>query len=199
MAGGLGVPITDELVRAWFEAEARHHVAWREGRVSFQEQRRRRLLDFLPLIGAPVDGDLDAMFEPYAAAYEAAFTGYPDVAAGLEAVARARLSLGVLTNGTVDQQNAKVRALGLEGRLGPVVTAEELGVAKPHRQAYALFCARLGVAAEEVLYVGDNYDLDVVAARATGLRALHLDRDGTGSEESRIRTLAELGPHLGQP
>ena len=52
----LGVSATDEVRRAWFEAQERHLVGWRERRISFQEQRRRRLRDFLPTIGVPFVG-----------------------------------------------------------------------------------------------------------------------------------------------
>jgi putative hydrolase of the HAD superfamily len=42
--------------------------------------------------------------------------------------------------------------------------------------------------------VGDNYDLDVLGARAAGLQAIHLDRKRaeTRPERSRITSLHEL-------
>ncbi|WP_209307684.1 hypothetical protein [Geodermatophilus sp. DF01-2] len=47
----------------------------------------------------------------------------------------------------------------------------------------------------EVLHVGDLYDLGVLAARAAGLHALHLDRQDGGphDEPCRITTLRDLG------
>ena len=60
-------------------------------------------------------------------------------------------------------------------------------------------CRRLGLAPAEVVHVGDRHDLDVVAARAAGLRALHLDRDGRGVEpaEGRLSSLTELAGRIG--
>jgi putative hydrolase of the HAD superfamily len=42
--------------------------------------------------------------------------------------------------------------------------------------------------------VGDNYELDVLAARAAGLSAIHLDRSADRSEPAgdRISTLHDL-------
>jgi putative hydrolase of the HAD superfamily len=48
------------------------------------------------------------------------------------------------------------------------------------------------------LYVGDDYEVDVLAARAAGLGAVYLDRVGTRpmTEHNRITTLAELLPYV---
>ncbi|GAB7191498.1 HAD family hydrolase [Kineococcus sp. NUM-3379] len=197
----LGAVATPELETAWFAAEEEHFRSWREGRISFAEQRRRRLRAFLPLLGRPVgaDDDLDALFaDGFLRAYRNAWCGYGDVEAALDAVHHAGLLTAVLTNGTREQQNAKVAAIGLTGRLGPVVTAEEIGVAKPAPAAFTAVCERLGVAPHEALYVGDDHEVDVLAARAAGLRAVHLDREDTGphDEPHRISTLLELARHL---
>lgn len=148
-----GVRLTDELEQAWFRAEERHFAAWRERRVSSFEQRRGRLRDFLPLIGAAVgdDGDLDAVFAGYLAAYERAWVGYDDVEAALTAVRDLGLLTAVLTNGAEEQQRAKLSRLGLLDRVGPVFTAEALGVAKPHPEAFRLVCAALDLPPGQVL------------------------------------------------
>jgi putative hydrolase of the HAD superfamily len=196
----LGVDATEDLVTAWRRAEQQHFPAWRDRRISFPEQRRRRLRDFLPLIGLEAGGDhhLDRLFEGYLACYEAAWTKFDDVDSAL-ALLRARgIATAVLTNGTEEQQHAKLAAVGLLAAVGPVLTAEALGVAKPDPAAYLLVCRHLGVDPGAVLHVGDLHDLDVVAARAAGLRAVHLDRVGRGpvDEPCRITSLDELGRHL---
>ena len=64
--------------------------------------------------------------------------------------------------------------------------------------AYLTVCASIGVAPAEVLHIGDRYDLDVLAARAAGLAAVHLDRDDAGPHEEphRLTSLARLGDYL---
>ena len=194
-----GVAPTADLLQAWSAAEARHRH-WREGRVSFLEQRRGRLRDVLPLLGAPVgtDAELDAVFARYLVAYERAWAGYDDVDAAIDAVHALGLVTAVLTNGGEGQQQAKLARLGLLERVGPVFTAEGLGVAKPSPEAFLRVCEALGVAPEQVLYVGDEHEVDVLAARAAGLRALYLDRLSAGpdTEVERASSLADLAERL---
>ena len=200
----LGRTSTPELESAWTAAEQRHFASWRDGRISFAEQRRRRLREVLPLLQLPVGGDaeLDALFtDGFLAAYQQAWKVFDDVDAALQAVHAAGLRTAVLTNGTRRQQNAKIEAIGLTGRLGPVLTAEELGVAKPRPQAFSRVCEHLRVAPHQALHVGDDHTVDVLGARAAGLRAVHLDRTGTAAvlEGSRITSLHQLAAHLDQP
>jgi putative hydrolase of the HAD superfamily len=196
----LGAVVDDALLSAWFALEDRHFVTWQAGAIDFVEQRRRRLAEFLPLIAVEPGGpdELDRLFRRYLIHYQQAWTGFADAEAAVAAVERAGLRPAILTNGRVDMQNAKVDAIGLTGRLGPVFTAEGLGTAKPEPAAYLAVCASLGVPPADVLHIGDRYDLDVVAARAAGLAAVHLDRTGAGphTEPHRLTSLTQLAEYL---
>ncbi|MET8149741.1 HAD family hydrolase [Actinoplanes sp. NPDC049668] len=189
----LGLAPTDEAVARWSEVQEAHLAQWRAGRISYAEQRRRRLRDFLGTGGS--DAELDEVFAGYLTHYERAWRAYDDVAGALAAIAAAGLGTAVLTNGARDQQRRKLEATGLGGRVGPIYTVDDLGVAKPNPDAFRRACARWGLAPGEVLSVGDNHALDVLGARAAGLRAAHLDRLGHGppGEAHRIASLAELG------
>ncbi|MGX6608016.1 HAD family hydrolase [Micromonosporaceae bacterium Da 78-11] len=187
--------LDDSALTVWNAAQERHLVAWRERRISFAEQRRRRLRDFLPAVGIEfADDDLDQIFEGYLREYEAAWAVFPDVEDALTTLAGAGLVTAVLTNGTTEQQNDKLARVGLAGRVGPVFTVEDLGVAKPDPAAFRTACARWGLDPAAVLSVGDRHDLDVLPARLAGLRAVHLDRHHTGppDEPARITTLRDL-------
>ena len=144
------------------------------------------------------DGALDAMFEQYLEHYQDAWRGFDDVEGALADIRTRGLATAVLTNGAEVQQRAKLERIALLDRVGPVFTAEALRVGKPSPQAFAAVCASLGLAPGSVLHVGDDHALDVLAARAAGLRAVHLDRTGAGpvDEPARITTLADLGAHL---
>lgn len=187
---------TEDIERAWFRAEEEHFGAWRRGEISHTEQRRRRLRDFLPAVGRPVGDDdaLDAVFREYLAAYQASWIGFDDVDAALDAVVGRGLATAVLTNGTRELQEAKLVALGVLDRIGPVLCAAEIGVAKPHPDAFAAVCDRLGLPAAEVLYVGDEHEVDIIGARAAGLRAVLVDRGQAEpvDEDARITSLRSL-------
>jgi putative hydrolase of the HAD superfamily len=196
----LGVSPEEPLLTAWLAAEQRHFPDWRARRITFAEQRRRRLKDFLPLIGHQVGDEepLDAVFAGYLAWYERSWVAFADAADAVATVADIGLRIAVLTNGITQQQEAKIAKIGLAGKLGPVLTAEGLGVAKPDPGAYLAACRRLELSPGNVLHIGDLYDLDVLAAREAGLRAVHLDRadEGPHQESERITTLAQLGAYV---
>lgn len=196
----LKIPPSDDHAEAWFRAEQRHYPSWQAGQITFAEQRRRRLRDFLPLIGIAPGGDdhLDKIFAGYLACYQASWRKFDDVDPTLAAIAATPLKIAVLSNGTSDQQNAKLKAVGLLDYVGPVITAEDLGIAKPNPATYLAACAKLGVEPSAALHVGDLHDVDVIAARAAGLRALHLDRANIGpyNEPHRITSLTQLPDRL---
>jgi putative hydrolase of the HAD superfamily len=185
-----------DVAGEWRRLEDEHHPAWREGRISFQEQRRRRLRDFAPTVDRQLaDDELDRTFAVYLEGYEAGWVAYDDAPPVLARVRSAGLPMAVLTNGDQAQQEAKLRVIGLLDCCGPVLASSSVGVAKPHPLAYAAACAAVGAAPQDVLMVGDNYELDVLAPRDAGMQAVHLDRTGSdaGSDEGRITTLADLG------
>jgi putative hydrolase of the HAD superfamily len=57
-----------------------------------------------------------------------------------------------------------------------VLTSDQLGVAKPAPSAFELACGRLGVPARAGVYIGDQLEVDALAATAAGLRGIWLNR-----------------------
>ena len=86
---------------------------------------------------------------------------------------RHRVALGVISNfyGNVARI---LDDAGIGAWLSVVIDSNRVGVSKPDPAIFALAVHRLGCAPEEVLYVGDSFEKDVVAARAAGLRSAWL-------------------------
>jgi putative hydrolase of the HAD superfamily len=99
------------------------------------------------------DTALDSVFESLET-YSSSWPAYDDVDAALEMVARAGLVTTVLTNGTTAQQAGQLTRIGPAGRVGPVWTVEDPGVAKPSPDAFVLACRRWGLPPSGVLSVG---------------------------------------------
>lgn len=192
----IGVQPAAPVLALWATVQERHLADWRAGRITFQEQRRRRVADFLAALGRPGgdDGWLDALFCGFLRVYEQSWSPYADAAPALEALRGAGLRTAVLTNGIESQQTDKLARIGLLDRVGPVFTGETLGLFKPDPAVFTEACRRWGLPPAAVVSVGDRHDLDVLAARAAGLHAVHLDRDGTGplDEPHRVASLAAL-------
>jgi putative hydrolase of the HAD superfamily len=122
-------------------------------------------------------------------AYHAAkehLKAFPDALRCLDALSRTSLLRGVVTNGLTVKQAEKLVRLGLENAFSPgaIFVSEELGVAKPHPRIFLTACERLGVAAGEALYVGDDPVRDVDPAHEAGLLTC-LRRGGGSHAEAR--------------
>jgi putative hydrolase of the HAD superfamily len=175
----LGGTPTDELVAQWFVIEERNFDQWLAGNLTHQGQRRGRLRDFLPLIDHPVpatDAELDEAYTGFLRHYESCWVAFPDARPALEVARSNGWRIGVLTNGSTPQQNAKLAAIGLSDLVDVVCCSDGLGVSKPAPEAYLLTCQALGVDPADTLMIGDDPELDVLAPRAAGLTAHHLDR-----------------------
>ncbi|RRJ86311.1 HAD family hydrolase [Gulosibacter macacae] len=196
--GALGSATTAELAAEWLRIEHEWFGRWERGEIDFAAQRRGRVREFLPLIGGLPGDDwqLDAQFAEYVAAYERHWQPFPDVAPFLEAFAELHLPVAVLSNGIRPIQRAKLDAIGVGDRLGRLITADDVGAPKPSPRMYEAACAAVGFAPERVLHVGDRPDIDVAAARAFGMQAVLVDREGQHGDADALRSLMELLPTL---
>lgn len=82
-----------------------------------------------------------------------------------------RYRLIAVTNG-----NADVHRVGLGSTFFAAVSAHELGCAKPDPRMFHEACRLAGADPSEVLHIGDDPHLDVIAARRAGLRSAWLRR-----------------------
>lgn len=84
---------------------------------------------------------------------------------------------GLLSNWD-DRLPELLEGLGLLESFTPRVISYRVGVEKPHRRIYETALAEAGVAPEEALMVGDDWEADIVGARALGMRAVYVERHG---------------------
>jgi putative hydrolase of the HAD superfamily len=95
----------------------------------------------------------------------------PSVGAALSEATAAGYVPVVVTNGTVAQQEAKLRRTGLDRLVGGWVISEAAGVRKPDRRIFELAAASVGLSLTASGWmVGDNAELDVGGGAAAGLR-----------------------------
>lgn len=166
-----------EALATWRRITDRHWERFAAGVGTFQGQRRDRVREFLAE-PAMSDAQADDWFGRYVEHYTAAWELFPDVVPVLDALAGGYRH-GVLTNSSVANQDPKLRHLGLRDRFEVLVCAVELGVSKPDAAAFLAACSEMGLEPGEVVYVGDQPEIDARGARDAGLTAVWLDRDGT--------------------
>lgn len=120
-------------------------------------------------------------------------TFYPDALPALERLAR-HFRLGVISNGF-----ANVAAIGIGHHFDSVVSAHEVGFSKPDPRIYAACAQRMGLAPQQMLYVGDDPHNDIVGPTLAGLQAAWINRLGAswpqslGASHSPEIAFADLG------
>ena len=123
---------------------------------------------------------------------------YSDVEASLDELARLDLPLGIVSNWDSHLPRL-LEALGLARRFRAVAVSAIEQTGKPDAEIFLRMCARVGVDPAWCLHVGDSRAEDFEGARAAGLEALLLDREGRHTDvpaTDRIRSLAEIAPRL---
>ncbi len=84
-----------------------------------------------------------------------------------------RYRLGLLSNFThTPAAMAILEAVGLMSYFETVLISGELGWRKPHARVFEQLAANLGVNRDEILFVGDDLDADIVGSREAGLVAV---------------------------
>jgi len=82
----------------------------------------------------------------------------------------------VITNGTVAQQERKLRHTGLDRELAGWVVSEGAGVRKPDPAIFRIAAAQAGQSLDRAWMIGDAAEADIAGARNAGLRSVWLHR-----------------------
>lgn len=119
------------------------------------------------------------------------FDPYPDTVPALGELRARGLRVLVVSNWDVSLPRVLARC-GIAGLIDATVTSAEVGARKPDPAIFLAALELAGSSADEALHVGDTAEEDVTGARAAGIRALLIDRDGGGD----ISSLREIVEHL---
>lgn len=151
------------------------HVASNE--MTFADYRRQRLMRALESTGRAADMDAVDHFN------NAFAENYLDEMSPRASVTRliSRLAdyypLGLITNGPGDLTIEKLKRLGLASFFAPerIVVSETVGFSKPDPRIFAEGLTRMGVRADETIFVGDSWETDIVGAIHAGIAAVWLN------------------------
>jgi HAD superfamily hydrolase (TIGR01549 family) len=130
--------------------------------------------------------------------YKWEFKVYDDALPILETLKNRGLILGLISNVAQDMEATYTR-LGLQPYLNFKVTSAEVGYDKPRPEIFLAALKKAAVKPAEALYVGDQYQIDIMGARGVGIEALLIDRNDYFPDITdcpRIRSLAEITKHL---
>jgi putative hydrolase of the HAD superfamily len=192
LAAALGDGVPPDRLQAAVRAEMRYYRAHSdEGRdADSLADLRQRCADVLSReLGRTVD------VETLMAAIR--FRAFPDAPPALAHLRERDLTLVCVSNWDCSLPEVLERS-GLGGALDAVVTSAAAGARKPDPPIFLRALELAGTAPGEAVHVGDTAAEDVEGARAAGIRALLLDRNGRAGrdEQATITSLDEIDDHL---
>lgn len=120
---------------------------------------------------------------------------FEDARALLQSLKYRGYKVGVVTNSIFPGElfDPSLASLGIAGYIDALVSSADAGRGKPDPLPYTATLARLGVDAQEALFVGDRLDTDIAGARAAGMRAALIDRRGRQREGAGYLVVSHLG------
>ncbi|WP_022893686.1 HAD family hydrolase [Agromyces subbeticus] len=175
----------------WHELEEEHYHSYLAGRLSFEGQRRARARDFALAHGEQLDEiGAGAWFDRYFERYRESWSLHDDALPALDAITAAvpGARFGVITNGELDFQLAKLDRLGIGSRFEHVIASGDVGVAKPDAEIFRIAVARFAADAPvgAAVYIGDRFITDAVGAVRAGLIGVWLNRHGPDASEAMV-------------
>jgi putative hydrolase of the HAD superfamily len=199
-----GYTLPDHLQEVWWsgDIDGSEHAEQSRSRDRYVAWQRERLLAMLR--DADVHpGEHDQIVRDLEAGRaERVLEAYDEVPTVLAELRDRGLVLVVCSNWDWDLEPA-IEETGLRDQLDVLVSSAWAGARKPHPEIYRYTLEQAGVAAEDVLFVGDTWGPDVEGPLAAGMRPAYLERDGhwpdatrpadtSGTPVARIRDLTGL-------
>jgi len=142
------------------------------------------------------DGDREGLFRAYFTAFEdpSAWRVHDDVFPTLSTLRDRGIGMGIISNWDY-RLPALLEQLNLSTYFDEALISFREGIAKPSVDLYRRALNRVAHPAHAIRYVGDHVDLDLEPARAVGMDAYIVDREGASAGEPRVvHSLSALLP-----
>lgn len=104
-------------------------------------------------------------------------------------------ALHIITNGFEELQYKKMRASGIDKYFNHIITSEMAACKKPDPGIFLLAIEKAGANAGQSLMIGDDYEVDIMGARAAGIDQVFYDPfkyNPSGKATWKINNLKEL-------
>lgn len=190
---GLLDAISHSSTVIWKEFQRINDSLWddyQHGRINQKTLRDTRFVRFFEALG--IQGDAALFSDLYLERTPRKTNLIPDAFQVIETLS-AKYPLYILTNGFDDIQHVKISGVGMTHFFERIITSEVAGCKKPAAQFFEFALEQADCLPSEVIMVGDHPIIDVQAAEALGITAVHLNfRAEEVNAKIQIAQLAEL-------
>lgn len=160
-------------------------MAAQRGEITMDEMYIYRFCRGFADVGVTISPEEALAYEKVYRAYQKAVKCSPVITKALAACAE-KCRLGIITNGTAQNQWEKIRALGVMPYFLPelIVVSGDVKIDKPDLRIFTLAQERSGEKPEDLVYIGDSFSYDVLPAAACAWQPIWFNRHGASPTEA---------------
>ncbi|WEG14610.1 HAD family hydrolase [Pullulanibacillus sp. KACC 23026] len=127
--------------------------------------------------GLPIDLQKAIAFHEAYVVEQTHISLFPEVRELLDSLHEQDKQLAILTNGEEQHQTMKINQLGLRKwfPIENIFISETVGHAKPKREVFEFVEKKLNLDQTKTVYVGDNYEKDIMGAKQAGWQAIWMN------------------------
>ena len=182
----------NSFIKKWDELTDYHYKFYTTKQISYEEQRRRRIIDLFKAYNIPLKIDAIDVYNIYLKEFENAWMVFDDVKETLTELKNKDYILGLISNGDYDQQVQKMKHVGIYDMFDYINTSSQFEYSKPNPQLFETIFAMHNINKKEVCYVGDSYKKDVLPCRQIGVKSILIDRKGIDYNDSELLKINSL-------
>jgi len=180
-----------EFYEQWCKISSKHFKLFLQGHLSFEQQKAERVKDIFKLANISLkENEASKIFEFYLESFEENWRPFDDVIPCLEKLCAKRL--GVLSNGDSQQQRMKLEKLGIDGYFELVITARDIGVAKPDPDFFRIACDTAKTSPNDCIFIGDDLEVDILACQKINMRGIWLNRKDKPQIQNTVESITKL-------
>jgi putative hydrolase of the HAD superfamily len=161
----------------YWDDEDRH----RRGRLDLPKARREVVVAAFSQFGLEDEELAHAVADAYTEGRKQALYLFPGAIETLQQFLRAGIRLGLVTNGTAEEQRYKIERFQLAPHFEHIFIEGEMGMGKPDVRVFEHVLDTFGIEAQEAWMVGDNLVWDVAAPQKLGIFSVWIDLGGNGT------------------
>lgn len=183
----------DTFVKLYHEHNSRLWKRYQEDKIEFDVLRRLRWHITFRELKVEIEDWVDQLGEDYMELGPRKPHVIPHAIEVLESLSE-QYPMHIISNGHTPVQEVKMQSSGLDKFFGHMTCPDDVQVKKPHPRIFHHALEAVGAEAGNSIYIGDNYEADVLGASKVGMPVIFFNRNGEDNPDGvpEVNDLREL-------
>ena len=180
------------FTKKWDDLTDYHYKFYTAKEISYEEQRRRRIVDLFQFYNIELSQNPIDTYNIYLTEFENAWSVFDDVIESLQTLKSAGYNLGLISNGDYSQQVQKMQKVGIFELFSFVNTSSQFEYSKPNLKIFETVFKLHEIDFNQVVYIGDSYEKDILPCRDLGISAILIDRKNIKYDDNELIKVSSL-------